>query len=149
MAYKNKQECSELEIKDIVNYLSKTPVRFFAEKNNDFRWFKVEVECPEDLQDLKTWWGELNGLKKNEQNDEEKFGLVEVADMINSNSLPDKELKAKILEYRELLKNNELEVKITLFENGLDVLIADGNKRAVAMLLEGKKVGLNAILITT
>ena len=145
--YKNKQLYSIAERDSAADYLDSTPVAYFSQLRDKFKWFKVDIESPQDLPNLGTWWGELNGLKKNPIDPDEKFSLSEVANMIKDGTMPDKVVGEKVLEYKSLIETGELEIRLTLFEDGSRILIADGNKRALALLIDGKSTMLKVILI--
>ena len=138
----NRTICSLTEINSLKTYLSKTPVCWLVKViDQGAKVSKGEIVSLSQIGELRTIWGELDGIYKNGMNDSEKFLVKEVMKVLRDPWCHDTHRLTLIEKYKRLLASDELELIITLFEKEENIVICDGNSRAVACFEYGLETG--------
>lgn len=123
--------CGIQETDDHIRYLELTPVGKFATdilRSNKYVLKKGIITSINYFGFLKTIFGELGGIKS-----ANKFLVNEVMAILRSPNCSDKNALQSIKYFTKMDEEDELDVKITIFNDGTDSIIIDGNKRAVAL----------------
>jgi len=131
---KNRTPCTNEEITELQHYLKGTPVfnlTNYFEKNHTLV-YKGVIESNIDLGKTKTIWSNLGGVLSKSEYSSDKFLVKQVCSTLKNPNCKDKGTLVKIKEYTQLLVNKKLEMKVTLLETNNQLIICDGNKRAVA-----------------
>ena len=132
---KNIKQCSESEINSQIKYLSNTPVSKIADflRTGSLKLQKGIITSLSDLGQLKTEFGPIGNIKPKAIEGEIKFIVSELVPTLKNNpNVIDNGLLVNIESIAEKEKKNEIEFNITIFSNGNELIIKDGNKRTVA-----------------
>jgi hypothetical protein len=108
-------------------------------------WIDAQVDAPEGLRLLKTWWCEIGQQRRPGGG---PFLLREVAAAISAGTLPDAAIVATVNSMRRDWQAGSLLLPtLKLVRHGSDFQIADANRRATAILLSGDRLVVPAVLI--
>jgi hypothetical protein len=129
MTISNCRLCSETEKEKLKLYLYDTPVCWLVRYiENGAEILKGELESTETLGQIRTIWSTLGHINKSP----DKFLVREVLTTLHKYDCGDIKTLQLIQEYKSLIAENKLEIIITLLKQNDDIIICDGNKRAVA-----------------
>jgi hypothetical protein len=147
MPIKQRESCSLEERGSHIKYLTKTPVYDFLKphfKNCVISTGKIE-SC-NNVGKTKTIWHDLGGILSEREYGTSTFLVEQVIPVLKKPQCNDKnENLKKIKEYIQFIPDPNFEIKITLLENNNQILICDGNKRAVAWYEHFSKCGINNV----
>jgi hypothetical protein len=129
------KKCSKIEENEQIAYIAETPVRGIAELliNRQFRLQKGIIRSLKYLGNMKTEFGVIGRLIPPATDGANKFRVSEVVPTLLSN--PDENddgLLHAIESFIETDQRNEVEYNVTIFYNGSEYIIKDGDKRSVA-----------------
>jgi hypothetical protein len=129
----NRKNCNKIEIHELKIYLSQTPVAWLAsEIDKGVKVSKGEITPLLQVGKLRTIWSELGGIHSIIEHGHDKFLVCQVMQTLRNPCCNDKKALYLIEEYMQLFASRRLEIKVTLLEQDLNIIICDGNKRAVA-----------------
>lgn len=140
--------CGIQETQNHIRYLEQTPVRELADllRSKHYVLKKGNITSLNYLGSLKTEFGELGGIKSMKVFDRNKFLVSEVMTILRRSDCSDKISLQSIEYFTKIDGENKLELKITIFNDGTDYIIKDGNKRAVAFYERRININKNNII---
>lgn len=136
--------CSPEELQSQIAYLEATPVREIAELLRVGRCSlkKGIVRSLPELGLLKTEFGPIGPLVPSASDGEVKFRVHEVAPILRANpGVDDGGLLAKIEALIEADARGQIQYNVTIFHHGGELIVKDGNKRAIAFYERRKGSG--------
>ncbi|MDO8310393.1 MAG: hypothetical protein Q7T25_00490 [Sideroxyarcus sp.] len=128
-------ECSPIETRRQIDYLSSTPVFKIAELLNSGQCVlkKGAISSLHHLGNLKTEFGPIGSLLPAAKSGERKFLVSEIVPMLRANrTIPDGGLLQSIETIMKTEAKNEVDFNITLLSLNGEIIIKDGNKRTIA-----------------
>lgn len=129
------RSCSFEEFRRQIGYLEATPVRGIAELLRTGRCTLKRgiVRSLAQLGALKTEFGQIGVLLPPAMHGERKFRVREVAPVLRSNPEVDEGgLLREIDAFIEKDERGEVQYDVTIFRQGTDLVVKDGNKRTIA-----------------
>lgn len=130
--------CTVTEIDAHRQYLLTTPVSYLADASVQLQWNIGQLNFPNDVQSFESWFSELGGEWKNAGRPADRFLLAELAERFLNGTCPDKKMERVVADYIALLEAGKLQVVITLTTIDGQLRVADGNKRAIAILAHNR-----------
>lgn len=128
------QYCTEVETEGPIGYLEQTPVRGIADllRTRQCILRKGKIQTLAHLGALKTEFGQIGWLYPSGADGETKFRVAEVAPALRANPGADDRLLRNIEYFIEKDSCGEVDYNITIMKHGIDLIVKDGNKRAIA-----------------
>jgi hypothetical protein len=145
--FTNRINCEASEIADLRTYLSSTPVSWLCGVIKAGGGVsKATVRSVATIGDLETIFDCLGGIKSQELLGIRRFLVKQVMDTLRHPACTDARMLQTITGYQQRLGQNNIEIKITLFECVEGIIVCDGNKRTIAALERAKAENTELVL---
>jgi hypothetical protein len=141
------ENCSVQETQEQIRYLDGTPVRGIAEliRTRQCILKKGRVRTLAHLGTLKTEFGQIGWLTPNVSDGENKFRIAEIVPTLKSNPGADDDLLRNIEHFIAKDSRGEIQYNVTIFKQGADFIVKDGNKRSIAFYERRREAGNDCI----
>jgi hypothetical protein len=141
------ENCSAQQLQSQINYLLETPVKGVAVNLlcGLCSLKKGNVRSLSWLGDLKTEFGQIGHLSPDAGKGQRKFRVREVVPLLRANPGVDARLLRAIEDFVKKDELGEVEYNVTLYYDGSELVMKDGDKRTIAFYERRKDLGDDTI----
>ena len=135
------EDCVPEEVQCQIAYLAQTPVRGIASllERGQCTLKKGVIRSLKYLGGLKTEFGAIGPLIPSAEEGEKKFLVSEIVPILKANpEVEDNGLLVAIEDFIAKDKRGEVTYNVTIFDNGYEYIIKDGDKRSIAFYENNK-----------